>query len=138
MRRFWISILFLAALAAAQSPLHLGLAYAPEPPAALRLQLRRVRGQVQDREQLPVEGAALGLFQETGSHEMLAIVVSGNKGKFDFGAKVPPGDYQLVAQYPGLCTANIPITLTPAARHDQIVFTMTVPSLGPCSSARVK
>ena len=138
MRRFLISLSLLGLLAVAQAPIHLGLAYAPEPAPVIRLSLRRVRGLLRDHENLAIPGVALGLFPETAGHAMLAISVSDAHGKFDFGGQVPAGDYQLVAQYPGLCTAHVPVTVSPGAKNRQLVFEMTFPGLGACSSAHLK
>lgn len=110
----------------------------PQQPTQAGLVVRRVAGQTRDRMENVVPGVRLELDADTAPPRMLAILVSDEKGNFDFGDKVPRGDYILVATYPGLCTARIPIAVSPKAPRGKLALRMEYPGLDVCSSATLK
>jgi len=151
MRRWWrrslpVLGLALAAALAAQVPQTLpqavtaarALAYEEEtPPNLSRLELRRAEGVARDRSSSPIPAVTIGLFSDDGGgHKLLAALTTGQDGKFDFGDKIPDGNYRLIAKYPGLCTANIPIAVRKHARHHhRLELRMEYPGLDVCSYA---
>lgn len=117
----------------------LGMSYTREtPPNRVRLALRRLQGQAKDRMENVIPGVQLGVYTDAGPHRLLAASVTDEHGKFDFGKAVPPGDYRLIAKYPGLCTANIPVEINPRARHSHLELRMEYPGLDVCSYAQAK
>lgn len=127
------------AQAPAQRPAPSAMSYEDEtPPSPVRFELRRVAGVARDRAGMAIPRVGLGLFTDAAPHRLLALVVTGPNGKFDFG-KLPDGDYRLVAKYPGLCTANIPIALRRQARNrHHLELRMEYPGLDVCSYAQAK
>ena len=107
-------------------------------PAQAALEVSRIRGRVHDHAGNSIPTAGLGLFTADASHRFIAMVITDNKGTFDFGKAIPAGSYRLVAKYPGSCTANIPITVSRRAHHSKIDLTMEYPGLDLCSSARAR
>lgn len=121
------------------APYHPKMAYAEQsPPATVRLALPQVRGQVTDRVGNAVAQVELGLYTDPAPHKLVALALSDDNGKFDFGRSIPSGDYRLIAMYPGLCTANVPIELTPKARRRQLALRMAYPGLDVCSTATLR
>ncbi|MGH9487519.1 MAG: carboxypeptidase-like regulatory domain-containing protein [Terriglobales bacterium] len=132
----WLALLLLAAAAAAQFAQRPGMSYEREnPPNLARLDVRRIRGKVVDRMHTAVPGVALGLYTETAPHKLLALGTSDTQGNFDFGKKIAAGNYRLIAKYPGLCTANIPLQVNPHGSGKKIILHMQYPGLGFCSFA---
>ncbi|MGH9394850.1 MAG: hypothetical protein ACRD1E_11820 [Terriglobales bacterium] len=131
--------LFGAALATAQAPQRPGMSYTEEsPPSRARLELRHLQGQARDRAGMAIPGVALGLYTDAAPHRLLALALADADGKFDFGKRLAPGDYRLIAQYPGLCTANIPVRVSPRAPGRKLALRMEFPGLDVCSYAQLK
>lgn len=140
----WLLILALAAPLSAQFALTPAqatrLTYTEmSPPMSERFLLRQAHGVVQGREGAPIARVQLGLYTEAAPHRLLAATVTDDKGRFKLELKLPPGDYRLVAMYPGLCTANVPLRLDPRAgnRH-HLVLTLEYPGLDLCARAEAK
>jgi hypothetical protein len=116
-----------------------GLSYTREtPPNRVRLPLPRVQGQALDHIGLVVPDVVLGLYSDPAPHRLLARAMSGPGGHFDFGKRIPPGNYRLIAMYPGTCTANIPLRVDPRAKHKKLQLRMEYPGLGVCSYALLR
>ncbi len=114
----------------------MGMSYTREhPPNLRRLGLRRLQGQARDRMHNAIPGVQLGVASDPAPHRLLQAGVTDEHGKFNFGKAVPPGNYRLIAKYPGLCTANIPIAISPRARHNHLQLRMEYPGLDVCSYA---
>jgi hypothetical protein len=109
------------------------------PPNNVRFDLRRVQGIAVDRAGMVIPRVGVGLFTDDPAHHLLAMVITGEDGKFDFGKAIPDGNYRLVAKYPGLCTANIPLALShkTGSRH-HLELRMEYPGLDVCSYALAK
>ncbi len=121
-----------------QRALGRGMSYVEEtPPNTERFVIRRADGVVHDRENMVVSHVALALYTDAAPHQMIALVGSDDSGKFDFGNKIPDGDYRLIAEYPGLCTANIPLRVQHKGRgRKPLELRMEYPGLDVCSYAR--
>lgn len=116
-----------------------GMRYEEEsPPILERLPLRQLRGQARDRMGNAISGLLLGLYTDASPHQLLAATETDAHGNFDFGRRLPAGNYRLIAKYPGLCTANIPVAVTTQTRHSHLELRMEYPGLDVCSSAQVK
>lgn len=139
-----LAVLALPALAGAPAqllaPSPKAMSYEEEtPPNLVRFELRKVEGVARDRMGNVIPTVGLGLFTDASPHRLVAMVITDDKGKFDFSDRVPDGDYRLVAKYPGLCTANIPLAVRHKApnRH-HLDLRMEYPGLGVCSYATAK
>ncbi len=116
-----------------------GLSYTREtPPNRVRLPLRRVRGQALDHIGMVVPNVVLGLYSDPAPHKLLARAMTGPGGHFDFGNHIPPGNYRLIAMYPGACTANIPLQVNPRAKNKRLRLRMEYPGMGMCSYALLR
>ncbi|MGH9415219.1 MAG: carboxypeptidase-like regulatory domain-containing protein [Terriglobales bacterium] len=121
------------------APYHPKMAYAEQAsPARARLPLPRIRGQITDRAGNAVPQVELGLYTDAAPHKLLALALSDDHGKFDFGGAIPSGNYRLIAMYPGLCTANVPLELNRNARRRSLALRMEYPGLDVCSHATLK
>lgn len=114
------------------------MTYEIENPPNLLLEVKRIRGLAVDPTATVIPGIALGLYTESEPHRLLAAATTDEKGKFDFGKSIPPGDYRLIAKYPGLCTANVPIQLSRKGSGKEIQLRMQSPALGGCSTASLR
>ena len=141
--RFPVMIFALGVLVMPQTARRPAMSYEVESPpvagapAQPQLRVRTIQGEVRDREGMAIPHVGLGLFTDTPDHRFLRIVVTGDNGSFDFG-HVAPGSYRLVAKYPGLCTANIPLSVDRNAPGRHILLRMEYPGLDVCSRARLK
>lgn len=109
------------------------------PPMTGRLLLRQARGVVRGREGAAIPQVRLGLFTDAAPHRLVAATITDSRGNFDFSHAVPDGDYRLVAMYPGLCTANIPLRLERRAgnRH-HLELVLEYPGLDLCARATAR
>ncbi len=116
-----------------------GLSYTREtPPNRARLAVPRIQGRALDHIGMAVPEVVLGLYSDPAPHQLLARAMTGPNGHFDFGKKIPPGNYRLIAMYPGTCTANIPLQVNPRAKHKKLQLRMEYPGLGVCSYALLR
>jgi len=138
MRRLLL-LLFLSGLALGQLAKRPGMSYTEEtPPNRVRIVLKHLRGQARDRGDQPIPAVALGLYTEAAPHELIALGETDDGGNFDFGKKLAPGPYRLIAMYPGLCTANIPVEVNPRGPDKKLALRMEYPGLDVCSYATAK
>lgn len=140
----WLLLFALAAPLAAQFPLTPAqatrLTYTEmSPPMSERFLLRQARGVVEGREGAPIARVQLGIYTEAAPHRLLAATVTDDQGRFKFELKLPSGDYRLIALYPGLCSANVPLRLDPhAGNRHHLVLTLEYPGLDLCARAAAK
>lgn len=140
----WLLLLVLAVPVAAQFPLTPAeatrLTYAEmSPPMPERFALRQAQGVVRGREGAPIARVEIGLYTEAAPHRLLAATVTDEKGRFKLDLKLAPGDYRLVAMYPGLCTANVPLHLDPrTGNRYRLQLTLEYPGLDLCARAVAK
>lgn len=137
MRRFLLLILF-AGMCLAQTARRPGMSYAVENPPNPQFEVRRIRGEAVDPIQMAIPLVELGLYTDATPHKLLALGSTDEHGKFDFGKQIAPGKYHLIAIYPGLCTANIPLEVNRYGSDKKIILHMTYPGLGACSYALLK
>jgi|GEM_PF-4599617 len=138
MRRLLL-LLFLSGLLYGQFAKRPGMSYAEEtPPNRVRIVLRHLHGQARDRGDQAVPAVALGLYTEAAPHTLVALGQTDDGGNFDFGKKLAAGSYRLIAMYPGLCTANIPVEVNPRGPNQKIELRMEYPGLDVCSYATAK
>lgn len=137
MRRF-LFFLLLAGMCLAQTAHRPGMSYAVESPPNPQLEVRRIRGEAVDPIQTAIPLVELGLYTGSAPHKLLALGSTDEQGKFDFGKQIAPGKYHLIAIYPGLCTANIPLLVDRHGTGKKIILHMTYPGLGACSYALLK
>ena len=105
------------------------------------LSIRAVTGRASDKDRVSIPGVCLGLFTEK-EHRLVAQTITDQEGRFHFSV-VPKGRYRLVAQYPGFCSANVPLRIVRwpgggllKARH--IVLHMEPTAIDHCSFGSYK
>ncbi|TAN22952.1 MAG: hypothetical protein EPN33_05495 [Acidobacteria bacterium] len=138
MRCRLLLIILAAAACLAQTAQRPGMSYAVENPPNPQLAVRQIRGEAVDPIHMGIPLVELGLYTGAAPHKLLAVGSTDENGKFDFGKKVAPGKYHLIALYPGLCTANIPLLVNRHGSGKKIILHMTYPGLGACSYASLK
>lgn len=137
MRRLLL-LIACAGMCLAQTARRPGMSYTLESPPNPQLDVRQIRGEAVDPIPTAIPLVALGLYTDAAPHKLLALGSTDEQGKFDFGKKIAPGKYRLIAIYPGLCTANIPLAVTRHGSGKKIILHMTYPGLGACSYAMLK
>ena len=73
------------------------------------LVFRNLSGYAIDPSSVRMAGGCIGLFTEN-DHRLVATAQPDESGNFAF-AKVAPGRYKLVADFPGFCAANVPLKI---------------------------
>jgi hypothetical protein len=96
------------------------------------LRVAIVRGTASDPQGVAIPNLCVGIFTET-EHKLVAANATNDNGAFEV-KHVPPGNYRLVAQYAGLCPANIRIRVQPRSRRKKrLIVYMKPASIDSCS-----
>jgi hypothetical protein len=99
--------------------------------------LRRVTGStIVETGESEIPGVGLVLFSEE-EHKRVAMTAADDNGEFSF-EHVPPGDYRLVASYPGFPLANVPVKVVRWPRGGflksrSLVIHLELPGIDHCS-----
>jgi carboxypeptidase family protein len=96
-----------------------------------------LKGQVSDKESVPIPQASLGIYTES-EHKLVTSTTSDENGDYKFD-KIRLGQYRLVVSYNGFCAANARITITSTGprslKHRSVYVHMRLRGIDSCSYA---